>query len=147
MYPLDARSLARWRRRSKKAKISESELRLYFANLLYGILEPIFAELLVFDVFKLVVHLIELFCGQRLFPRRKNDGIFARSVRPVHPHKRFKRARKLFRTRRSEFRALCCGKDIAGYFPTTRVLGKQDIGIGGSRTSSLLDRREDVSLF
>src|SRR5581483_8926853 len=79
------------RRRGELREVGEAETALDFADLPHGVLEAVFAELLMFDLLEPVAHLIELFCRERLLPGREDDRVFARRVGAVHPHERFQR--------------------------------------------------------
>lgn len=60
--PQSIRRLGRRRRwRGKLGQVGQSENAFDVCDLSNGVLKPIFAELLVFDVFELVIHLVRLF--------------------------------------------------------------------------------------
>src|SRR2546426_10164176 len=89
MFSWRALSFRRWRR-SKLCDVSQAKSALDRANLFHGVLETILAKLLMLDVLKLVVHLVELLSRHGFFPGWKNDRVFACSVVAVHEHEGLK---------------------------------------------------------
>ena len=59
-------------------EVGKPEHLLDLPDLRDGILIAVFAELLALDLLELAAHLLELALGERLFPGRENDRVFAR---------------------------------------------------------------------
>src|SRR5205814_4841630 len=74
------------RRRSELGDVSKAQAALDRANLLDGVFETILTKLLMLDVFKFIVHLVELFAGHRLLPGGKDDCVFTRGMVAIHPY-------------------------------------------------------------
>src|SRR5258708_39455350 len=67
-----------WRRRRRELRdVCKPKTLLDRADLLDGIFKTVLTELLVLNIFKFVVHLIQLLGRHGLLPRRKDNRVFA----------------------------------------------------------------------
>src|SRR5258708_25442115 len=79
-----------WLRRCELGDVRQSQTAFDRADLLDGIFETVLTELLVLNILKFVVHLIELLACHCLFPSWKDDRVFSRSVVAIHEHEGLK---------------------------------------------------------
>src|SRR5690348_7517491 len=73
----------RWGRRELR-EVAKAERFFDRGDVLDRLVEPVFAELPMLDVFEGLAQLAQLFLGERLSPGRENDRILARCMVPVH---------------------------------------------------------------
>lgn len=137
-----------WRGRCGELReVGQTKAPLDVADLLHGLLIAVCAELLAFDLFKLVAYLIQLLGGERLLPGGKEDRILACRVVLIHQHQRFQGLCELFGRARVYLCAPRQGEYVVGDLTPTLVLYDENIRQAGRWTARPFDRREDVRLF
>src|SRR5678815_2200366 len=84
------------RGRGELGDICKPETVLDRADLFDGIFKAVLTKLLVLNVLKFVVHLIELLACHGLFPRGKDDRVFPCGMIAIHEDERLQRLRQCF---------------------------------------------------
>ena len=128
-------------------QIREPKCILDIADLFHGVFVSIFAKLLLLNLFELVAHLIELLLAHRVLPGGKDDGIFARGVVLIHQDKSLQSFCQRLSVHSAQFRALRHRQNVVGDLASAIVLGYENVGQTGCRTTCFSDCRKDVSLF
>jgi hypothetical protein len=81
---------------SESRNVGDAKRLFNASDLRYGVFKPVLAELLMFDFFELLAHLVEFMGRERIFPRRKHKRVLARGVMFVHQLDTIQSARQRF---------------------------------------------------
>ena len=133
--------------RRELGNVGHAETCLDRANLFHSIFKTVLTKLFVFDIFKLIIHLVELLASHGLFPGWKNNRIFSRRVVAIHHDKRFQSACQLFGIGSTQLWALSQAKYVVGNLAPAIVLYDQNVRITGSLSARLLYRWKDIDFL
>jgi hypothetical protein len=117
------------RRESKNRDVRKAKAFFDLADLGDGVLEPVVAELLLFNVLECIVKLAVFVRGDERFPCRKNNRVLAGGMVLVHSRKAFEGVGKLggFRV----YLGIGCRQNVFGNFAPALVLGNENVRILG----------------
>ena len=122
---------------SELRDVGKPERLLNLSDLRYGIVESVFAEGSMFDVFELVAHLAKLPFREGILPGGKDDRFLASRVVLIHRDERLECPGKGFGVAAADRAFPSHLQDIVGDFAASIMLGFEHIDITRRRAAGL----------